>query len=45
MIRIHRVPVIPMLIMNTKPQLEKLVSEDFMTTGAVLCEELDWNLD
>ena len=44
-IRVHRVPVIPVLVLNTKPQLEKLVSEDLMTAGAVLCEKLDWNLD
>ena len=43
-IRVHRVPVIPVLVVNTKPQLEKLVSEDLMTAGAVLCEKLDWDL-
>ena len=37
--------MIPVLVLNTKPQLEKLVSEDLMTAGAVLCEKLDWDLD
>ena len=44
-IRVHRVPAIPVLVVNTKPQLEKLVSKDLMTAGAVLCEKLDWDLD
>ena len=44
-IRINRVPVIPALVVDTKPQLEKLVSEDLVTTGAVLRDKLDWDLD
>ena len=44
-VRIHRIAVIPVLIMNTKPQLEKLVSQNFVTTRAILRKELHGNLD